>query len=97
MLLALTLLFFAYREENWDFVVYSGILLLLSLIFPLIFYPLTYVWFGLTKVLGFVSSQILLTLLFFILLTPVGLFRRWMGKGYPSIEKVQARASIGVC
>jgi hypothetical protein len=87
ILLALTLLFFAYREENWDFVVYSGILLLLSLIFPLIFYPLTYVWFGLGKILGLMSSQILLTLLFFVLLMPVGLFRRWVGKDSLQLKK----------
>lgn len=95
ILLAVILLFFAYRGENWDFVVYSGILLLLSLIFPLIFYPLTYIWFGLGKILGFVSSQILLTLLFFVLLTPVGLVRRWMGKDSLRLKKFkQGRDSV---
>ena len=87
ILLAIILLFFSYRGQNWDFVVYSGVLLLLSLIFPLVFYPLTYFWFGLGKVLGFVSSQILLTLLFFVLLTPVGLIRRWMGKDALQLKK----------
>ena len=80
-------MFFAYRSENWDFVAYSGGSLLISLVFPLVFYPLTYIWFGLAKVLGFVSSQILLTLLFFFLITPVGLFRQWIGKDNLQLKK----------
>lgn len=87
ILVALTLLFFAYRGAAWDFVIYSAIILLLSLIFPLVFYPFAYVWFGFAKILGFVSSQILLTLLFFLLLTPVALFRRWMGKDSLQLKK----------
>lgn len=80
ILLALVLIFFAYRSGDWILIGYSAIILLVGLIFPLIFYPIAYVWFGLSKVLGFISSQILLTLLFYILLTPVGLYRRLIGK-----------------
>ena len=95
ILVALTLLLFAYRGADWDFVIYSVIILLLSLIFPLVFYPLAYIWFGLAKILGFVSSQILLTLLFFVLLTPVGLFRRWAGKDSLQLKKFkQGRDSV---
>jgi hypothetical protein len=40
-----------------------------------------WVWFKLSLVLGRISNTILLTLIFFLVLTPVGLFRRMLGKG----------------
>ena len=55
-------------------------ILLLSLLVPRIFYPLAKLWFGLALVLGWFSSRILLAVIFFLLVTPVGVVRRWMGK-----------------
>ncbi|HVU57009.1 MAG TPA: hypothetical protein VHD83_18230, partial [Puia sp.] len=39
------------------------------------------VWNKLSLVLGWISNTVLLTLIFFLVLTPMGLFRRWLGKG----------------
>jgi hypothetical protein len=52
----------------------------LALLVPRLFYPLAKVWFGLALVLGWFSSRILLAVIFFLLVTPVGVVRRWMGK-----------------
>lgn len=52
----------------------------IALLMPGIFYPLAKLWFGLALILGWFSSRILLALIFFLLVTPVGLVRRWMGK-----------------
>ncbi len=38
-------------------------------------------WNKLSLVLGTISNAVLLTAIFFLVLTPVGLFRRWFGKG----------------
>lgn len=38
-------------------------------------------WMALAKVLGYIDSRILLTLLFFIILTPIAFFMRLLGKG----------------
>ncbi len=43
------------------------------------YFPATF-WFSLANVLGFVSSKILLTLIFFLVITPIGLFRRFLRK-----------------
>jgi hypothetical protein len=47
---------------------------------PIIFYPLAIIWFGLSKAMGKVSSMLLLGLVFFLVVTPVGLFRRVLGR-----------------
>lgn len=38
-------------------------------------------WMMIAKVLGYINSRILLTVLFFIILTPVALLMRLLGKG----------------
>jgi hypothetical protein len=38
-------------------------------------------WMALAKVLGFINSRIFLTVLFFLILTPIALFMRLFGKG----------------
>jgi multisubunit Na+/H+ antiporter MnhG subunit len=44
-------------------------------------------WFGLSHLLGAVVSRIILTLLFFLLVTPVGLVRRWVGADSLQLKK----------
>ncbi|MBS9461079.1 hypothetical protein KIM67_01560 [Flagellimonas sp. 389] len=72
-------LFLFYRDET-TFIWISLGLLFLNLLVPIVFYPFAYLWFGLAKLLGFVSTKILLTLAFVLILIPVGLLRRWLGK-----------------
>jgi hypothetical protein len=38
-------------------------------------------WMMIAKVLGFINSRILLTVLFFVILTPIALLMRLLGKG----------------
>jgi hypothetical protein len=53
--------------------------LLLTMTFPVVFRPLAWLWFGLSRVLAEVVSRILLTLLFGVVVTPVGVIRRLFG------------------
>ena len=55
-------------------------LLFLCLIFPMVYYPFAVLWFGLSHILGIVSSKLLLTLVFIIIVLPIGLIRRMLGK-----------------
>ena len=54
----------------------NPVFLLLGLFFPQVLKPLHYIWMKLGHYLGIVSSYIALTILFFILLTPLALIRR---------------------
>lgn len=55
-------------------------LLLVTLVMPSVFAPMAFLWFGFSKVLGWVSSRLLLGFVFYFLVTPVGIFRRLSGK-----------------
>ncbi|MFA5516556.1 MAG: hypothetical protein WDA20_09745 [Desulfuromonadales bacterium] len=56
------------------------VLLLAAMTWPLIFWPFAKFWFALSSLLGAVVSKILLTVLFILLVLPVGLIRRAAGK-----------------
>ncbi len=53
--------------------------LLVTMAFPVVWKPAAVVWFGLAELLSAVSSRIILTLLFGLLVVPVGIWRRWRG------------------
>jgi hypothetical protein len=41
---------------------------------------LAVLWFGLSHIMGNLVSKVVLSLIFFVLVTPIGLIRRWAGK-----------------
>ena len=55
------------------------ITLVVTMTAPLVFRPLSVVWFGLSHVLGTVMSKVLLTAVFYLIVTPIGVVRRWLG------------------
>lgn len=57
-------------------------MLVMNMAFPL-FYSYTYLaslWFGLTNLLGAVISRLLLSVVYLLILMPMGIIRRLMGK-----------------
>jgi hypothetical protein len=53
--------------------------LILTMTWPKAFKPLSGLWFGLSHCLGSIVSKIFLSGIFFLMVTPVGLVRRWTG------------------
>lgn len=80
MLLTLVVLLFGVFTGRHMYYTAAVVILLINLILPILFKPLAMVWFGLAQVLSMVSSKIILTLLFVLLVVPVGWWRRWRGK-----------------
>jgi len=54
-------------------------LLVLTMTWPALFKPLAKLWFALSHFLGSIVSRILLSVLFFTIVTPIGLVRRLAG------------------
>jgi polyferredoxin len=73
----MSFLAFYLRQSNFSVVIF--ILALLTLLFPLIFYPFAWLWFGLSKVMGKISTGLLLGVVFCIAVIPVGLIRKILG------------------
>jgi multisubunit Na+/H+ antiporter MnhG subunit len=93
LLAAAVVLYMAWRSQNWELVSLALLLLMLSLIVPIVFYPLAKIWFGLGLLLGLISTKILLSLLFFIIVTPIGVFRKLSKKDVMSLKLFKNNAS----
>jgi len=66
---------------NTKFLILTAIILcLLTLSVPVIFYPFAVLWFGLSSILSRIASAILLGLVFFLIVTPMGQIRKLFGK-----------------
>ena len=65
-------------QRYWFFAAIA--LLMATLVVPYLAKPLAWLWFGLAKILGWVSSKIVLTILFYVMVTPVGIIRQLAGK-----------------
>jgi hypothetical protein len=76
LLILLLLLFFT---EKMYYIYPAMVVLVLTMTWPKAFAPLSFVWFGFSRILGEVISKILLTVVFFLVAVPVGLLRKLMG------------------
>ena len=54
--------------------------LIINMIFPMFYYPFAVIWLGFSQLLGTVVSKIILTIVYFVILLPIGIFRRLLGK-----------------
>lgn len=69
-----------YFKDDHALILAALILILLTIVVPMVFYPFAVVWFGLAKLLAAVVPPVLLGILFFMMVTPLGLVRRAMGR-----------------
>lgn len=78
MVLLALILWYAIGNSSW--VLVAAALLVFNMVWPKIFYPVALLWLNLSHLLGSVVSRILLTLVFYLVVTPIGILRRIMGK-----------------
>ena len=69
----------------WSVIV-SSIFLLLGLINSKLLYPLNFVWVIFGELIGKVVAPLVMASIFFIILTPIGLFLRLIGKDLLNIK-----------
>ena len=64
---------------RWPWIV-GGALILFGLILPKALFPIHWVWMKFAEALGWVNSRILLTLVFYLIFTPIGWIMRLFKK-----------------
>ena len=64
----------------------GGSLILLGLLVPIILIPLQKIWMTLAVVLGFVMSRIILTALFYFVVTPIAIIAKLFGKDFIDLK-----------
>ncbi len=72
---------------NMSLIMPTVLVLVIAMTWPIFFKPAAIVWYGFAEILSTISSKILLTVVFFLIVTPVGLFRKLMGKDAMALKK----------
>ena len=78
--LTLIILLLAYFGDNQYLVALGIALLVVCMSLPVVFKPFARIWFGFAHILGAFMSRLVLGLIFFLMVTPMGLVRRLLGK-----------------
>jgi hypothetical protein len=95
MAMVLICLLLGYWGKFPKFLPVSLVLLLITMIWPKAFRPLAGLWFGLSHLLSSVVSRVILSILFFLVVTPIGLIRRLTGADALQLKKwKQGRDSV---
>ncbi len=87
ILIALLAAFFLHDQR---FLAAGIVLLIVNMSFPGVFRPFARIWFGLSHLLGAVMSRVILALIFFAMVLPVGLMRRILGKDSLNLRQWKA-------
>ena len=80
MAIVLVLLLIGLFSQNTIYYKIAIPVLIINMIVPMLFYPFAIIWLGFSHLLGTVVSKIILTIVYIVLVIPVGIFRRILGK-----------------
>ena len=87
VLLALGLLFLLRHKAHWPYFAWPGAALMaFGAALPRALKQVYLAWMSVAVVLGFVMSKVILTLFFFLVMMPVGLFARLFGKDFLGLK-----------
>lgn len=74
----------------------SGLILLCALVAPFWLIPLEWTWMKFAHYLGNISTYVLLTLTYFLIITPLGLLLRILGKDLLALKRDKNRKSYWI-
>jgi hypothetical protein len=68
------------EDPRWWALIVAGCLLVPAIVFPRSLVWVHKGWMAIGHVLGWINTRIILGIVFYVIVTPIGIFRRWLGK-----------------
>ena len=93
LLLVAGFLFYKEKESFQIFLYIAGTFIGLGLIIPIILKPIYIAWMTFAVVLGWFMTRVILSLLFYVIITPIGLVLRIFGKDFLELKKQAVQGS----
>jgi hypothetical protein len=90
------LLFWREKAHYVYFAVISAAFLALGLLVPMALKPVERVWMTAANAMGWVMTRVILTILFFVVFTPIGLVARLFGEDFLSLKMDKSRTSYWI-
>ena len=87
VLLIISVILFLFDKSSYVyFGIIGGVLVLAGILFPSVLKPVNKVWMTLALILGWFTSRVILTILFYLVLTPIGFIAKIFGKRFLSLN-----------
>ena len=87
------ILIWKHKPSQFYFLSIGAALICFGLIFPTILRPLNKAWMTLAVLLGWLMTRVILSLLFYFVITPISLIARISGKHFLDLKIDKSRAS----
>ena len=87
VLIAIVMLLFWKEKQSYHILMTVGVVLCVtSLILPVILKPFYFAWMTFAVILGWIMTRVILSLVFYGIITPIGLFSRLVGKEFLNLK-----------
>ena len=86
-------LFYIENESFRLFIVISSAFIIFGFLIPIILKPICIVWMSFAIILGWFMTRFILSLLFYLIVTPIGLITRVLGKDFLELKKEASNGS----
>ena len=86
-------LFWNEKESFQIFLAIGIILFLTAITMPVILKPVYWIWMIFAIILGWIMTRVILSLLFFLILTPIALTLRFFGKQFLELRWIKTKDS----
>tara|TARA_B100001175_G_C19213214_1_gene496902 strand:+ start:135 stop:548 length:414 start_codon:yes stop_codon:yes gene_type:complete len=93
LLIVAGFLFYREKESFQTFLYIAGVFIGLALILPSMLKPIYIVWMTFAVILGWFMTRVILSLLFYVIITPIGLVLRIFGKDFLELKKQAVQGS----
>jgi len=70
------------KEGSYPLLISASVFFFLGIIFPVLLKPLQKLWMSLAILLGWLMTRVIVTILFYLVVTPIGLLARVCGKDF---------------
>ena len=74
----------------------SSFLLIVGLISPIILKPVYKIWMGFAHILGFTMTRVILSILFYFVITPIGVIARFINRDFFNLELNRKQTSYWI-
>ena len=82
------------EKESFQLLFTFGVtLFILGIAIPFILKPIYWVWMIFATILGWIMTRVILSLLFYIIVTPIGLIARFFGKQFLELQWDKSKES----
>jgi len=90
--LVLLSLFLFWKEKGsyFYFLIIGNVFVILSELYPKILKPIQKPWMMFVTILGFLMSRVILSIIFYIVVTPLGLILRLFGKDFLDLKTAKS-------